>query len=236
MDYDRLKEVLDRSYRITEIYLEINELRKAVPEPFPCEGIFAQMAVFWLLAGTPEAVTFFELLLDEIKQRVKNKVGVVPQERFRLILPFVIPFWDMVDYIQEEHGAVIAMEMLNTWGGEGKWLLDRDKPLENLARKTFFHPACYQLHGPMEPYVQDMVQIARDYQVDGAINFAHIGCRQACGCIRALKDELQDELGMSMAVIDCDLVDKSFTSREEVCEKLDGFFEILAEQKELKTR
>ena len=235
MDYDRLKEIVRSSYRVTELCMEINELRKTAPSPFPCEGIFAQMAVLWLYGGTKEAEDFFEMLRDEVRQRVDQQIGVVPDERFRLLIPFTPPFWDMaiMDWMQDEHGAVIAMDLLNTWGEDGKWLLDPEKPLENLARKTFLHPACYQLHGPLEPYIESRIQNALEYKIDGAVFFSHIGCRQACACIRALKDELQERVGIPMAIVDCDIVDKSFTSREEVKEKLDGFFERMEEQKEM---
>jgi benzoyl-CoA reductase/2-hydroxyglutaryl-CoA dehydratase subunit BcrC/BadD/HgdB len=233
MDYDRLKEAIARSYRVTELCLEINEFRKAVPEPFPTEGLFAQIAVLWLLAGTSEAVTFYEQMRDEVKERVDKGIGVIPKERFRLFFPFVLPFWDMsiLDWMQEEHGAIITIDLINIWGSDPYWLKDPDKPVENLARKTFAHPACYQLHGPMEFFLESMVKSAEEYRVDGAVFFAHIGCRQACGCIRALKDELQDRLDLPVAVIDCDLVDKSFTSAEEVRGKLEEFFEMMEEKK-----
>ncbi|OGW17355.1 MAG: hypothetical protein A3G93_04425 [Nitrospinae bacterium RIFCSPLOWO2_12_FULL_45_22] len=238
MDYDRLKEIVARSYRVTELCLELNELRKAVPEPFPCEGLFAQVAVMWLMAGTAEAVTFYEQMRDEVKERVDKGIGVLPEERYRLILPFVIPFWDMsiMDWMQEEHGAVIVADILNAWGHDPYWLKNPNKPVENLARKTFVHPACYQLHGPMEPFIESMVKSAQEYRVDGAVFFAHIGCRQACACIRAVKDELQDKLDLPVAVIDCDLVDKSFTSTEEVKGKLEEFFERMEEKKGIGVR
>lgn len=70
-------------------------------------------------------------------------------------------------------------------------------------------------------------QAARDYQAEGAVYFAHIGCRQAYALIRPMRDLLRDELDMSMVVIDCDIVDPSFSSGEEMQSKLEGFFEML---------
>jgi len=231
MDYDRLKEAVRKSYRVTELCVEINQLKKAVPAPLPCEGIFAQAAVNFLLAGTDEAVEFFTLMRDEVKWRVDHRIGAIPNERFRLLLPFVIPFWDMslMEWMQQEHGATIVMDLVSIWAEDGKWFRDPDKPLENLARKTFFNPG-YQLQGPMTDLLECVVQNAIDSKVDGAVIFAHRGCRSFGACIRSVKDELQ-KLGVLSVVIDCDIVDKSFTSREEVVEKLEGFFERLEERK-----
>lgn len=233
MDYDRLEGMVRLSYRATELCQEINQLRKAVPGPLPAEGLFAQAAVYWLLAGLPEAVQFFEQLRDEMKERVAQGIGAVPKERFRIIYPFVAPFWDMelMDVMEERYGAVTVMDLLGHWRGKGEWLVDPSDPLGNLARKSSVFPGSFHLHGPMEEYVEDIVRMGREYRADGAIFFAHIGCRQACATIRAIKDELQSQLEIPMAVIDCDLVDKAFTSRKEVLDKLDGFFEMLEEQK-----
>lgn len=234
MDMDRLQEIVQLSYRATKLCQEINELRKAVPGPLPAEGFFAQAAVYWLLAGLPEAVSFFEQLRDEIKERVDQGIGAIPQERFRIIYPFVAPFWDMelMDIMEQRYGAVTVMDLLGHWRGKGEWLVDPSDPLGNLARKSSVFPGTFHLHGPMKEWVDDIVRMGREYRADGAIFFSHIGCRQGCAVIRAIKDELQDQLGIPMAVIDCDLVDKAFTSRAEVMDKLDGFFEMLEEQKQ----
>ena len=231
MDFDRLQEVVDLSYRLTELYAEINELRNAVPEPLPSEGLFAALAVFWLLAGTPEAVTFFERLRDELAERVSKGIGAVPQEKFRILYTFVLPFFDMglMDWMEKEHRASIVMWPLESWRGKGEWLVDRDKPLENIARKAFFHPGTYQHYGRIDDYVEDINRCAREYKANAALFFAHIGCRHGCATQRIAKDEMA-KLGIPMATIDCDLVDKSFTTTEEVREKLDSFFEILAEK------
>lgn len=234
LDYDRLKEVVMKSYRANQLWMEINNLRKAIPEPLPAEGIFAQTAVMWMLAGTDEAVTFYENLAQEVRERVANKVGAVPNEQFRILFSFLIPFWDMsiMRWMEERHGAVVVMDMLNMWGGDrGDWMIDPDKPIENLAMKTFLHPAGCLLHGPMEPYKEAVVKCAKEYTVDGAIFFSHIGCRQACACIRSIKDVLQEKAGIPSVNIDCDIVDKTFATREEQLEALERFFERLEEAK-----
>lgn len=233
MDYQKLQEVVARSQQVTDICLEIAELKKAVPEPMSREGLFIEFSLVWLWAGLPEAITLTEQLRDELKERVAKGIGTIPEERHRIYISSYLPFSDMsiIDWMEEEHGAVIVQFPSVAWRGNGEWLLDHGKPLENLARRSFFFPCAQQLHGPMEDYIEDTIKNVRDYRADGAIFFAHLGCRQLCACIRSIKDEFQDRLGIPMAVVDYDLVDKSFTSPEEMREKLDGFFELLADQK-----
>jgi benzoyl-CoA reductase/2-hydroxyglutaryl-CoA dehydratase subunit BcrC/BadD/HgdB len=73
----------------------------------------------------------------------------------------------------------------------------------------------------------DAVEEAIDYKAEGAIYWAHIGCRQACATIRSTKDALMEKAGIPTLVIDCDIADPSLTSEEEVRTKLEGFFEIM---------
>src|SRR3990167_4993486 len=168
---------------------------------------------------------------EELAERVSKGIGAVPQEKFRILYTFVLPFFDMglMDWMEKEHRASIVMWPLESWRGKGEWLVDRDKPLENIARKAFFHPGTYQHYGRIDDYVEDINRCAREYKANAALFFAHIGCRHGCATQRIAKDEMA-KLGIPMATIDCDLVDKSFTTTEEVREKLDSFFEILAEK------
>jgi len=230
MDYDRLQEVVRLSYQGAQLCQQINELRKVVPSPMPAEGAFYPCGVYWSQAGSPEAVSCLEQLRDELKERVAKGIGAVPKERFRILYPFVYPFWDMelLALMEKRYAAVATPDVMQRWGGE--WLIDPSDPIGNLARKSTVQSAVYQLHGPAQPWVEDAVQMGREFRADGAIFVAHIGCRQGCAAIRPVKEELQSRLGIPTVIINGDLFDNTFVSRNEVMDKLDGFFEMLEDR------
>jgi len=238
MDYERLKEVLDISYRTALVSQEINELRKAVPCPMPAEAAWIPSAVNLALSGLPEALAYVEQFRDELKERVANGIGAVPNERFRIVYPYAMPMGDMelMSVMEERYGAVCVADMSIRWGGNGKWLVDPSDPVGNLVEKDrVIYPNCV-LPGPLENMVSDNVKMAQEYQADGAIWFAAIGCRHGAGSIRAQKDELEKHLNIPMIAISCDHVDKAFTTREEMLNKLDGFFEMVEDSKQYQTR
>ena len=53
MDYDRLKEVVGLSYRLTELHLEIDKLIAHVPSSMSAECFAGTLLAIRLLPGTP---------------------------------------------------------------------------------------------------------------------------------------------------------------------------------------
>jgi benzoyl-CoA reductase/2-hydroxyglutaryl-CoA dehydratase subunit BcrC/BadD/HgdB len=88
------------------------------------------------------------------------------------------------------------------------------------------------MHGPAElGWLPDTVGDAIAYKVEGAVYWAHIGCKQGCALIRIIRDALREEAGIPTLVLDIDVVDPSFVSEEELKDKLEGFFERLEEER-----
>ena len=53
--------------------------------------------------------------------------------------------------------------------------------------------------------------------------------RHSCAAIKLFKDTLT-ELDIPMLTLDCDVVDPTITTKEEIGEKLEGFFELLEDR------
>jgi benzoyl-CoA reductase/2-hydroxyglutaryl-CoA dehydratase subunit BcrC/BadD/HgdB len=86
------------------------------------------------------------------------------------------------------------------------------------------------MYGQMgERITRAIVDNARSYQVDGAICYAHIGCRQASGVIKVLKDIL-NEIDIPVLTIDCDILDPTVASEEEIRNKIAQFIELLEDR------
>ena len=64
MDYDRLKETVRLSYRLTEICLEIDKLVAHVPTPMSPECFGGVLLAIRLMCGTQEAVDYLTELRD----------------------------------------------------------------------------------------------------------------------------------------------------------------------------
>ncbi len=229
MDWDKLSEIVARMDRQIELVRRINELRKNVPTPFRPQGFLELLTVDYLFPGQPEALEYLETLYRELNEAIGMGKGAVKQERFRLMTLFIPPMYLMgfLDKISRQYGAVSVIEPFFTYWGEGR--LDPLRPLESVARKSYMIPEM-RMYGPLDDRALGaIVNCAEEYKVDGAIYYADVGCRHSCATIKLFKDVLAEK-GVPMLVVDCDVVDATVTSEEEVSEKLQQFFELLEDR------
>ena len=229
MDWDKLAEIVARMDRQIELIRQINELRKTVPTPFHSQGFLELLTIDYLFPGQHEAIEYLEILHQELIDAVREGKGAVPHERFRLMSLFIPPMYLMafLEKISQEYGAVSVVEPFFTYWGEGR--LDPARPLESVAKKSYMIPEM-RMYGPMdERALKSIVDCAEQYKVDGAIYYADVGCRHTCATIKLFKDTL-NEIDVPVLTLDCDVVDQTATSEEEVREKLEQFFELLEDR------
>jgi benzoyl-CoA reductase/2-hydroxyglutaryl-CoA dehydratase subunit BcrC/BadD/HgdB len=232
LDYDRLKEKVRLSYRLTELSLEIDKLVAHVPSPMSAECFGGLLVALRLWPGTQEGVDYLTSLRDELTDRVAKGIGAVKDERFRVMWSCFTPFWDpaLLGYMQQKYGAVSVVEVLSRWRGDANWMLDPDDPLGNLAYKSQLAPGNCQ-YGPSIDWAGIIVEEARKFQVDAAIFNNNWGCKQASGLGTIVRDELMRHCGVPSLTLDCDVIDNTFTSRAEVESQLDSFFETVEASK-----
>ena len=232
LDQNRLRQTVELSRQATKLYKEISQYRKSTPSPMRNLDFFNLCTVYCLMAGTREAVDYFRLVRDEVRAQVEGKGPALrAEEKFRVSCVFCVPCFamDILDWMEQEHGVTIACDLGAFWLVDEE--MDPDKPLETLARKAFHIPLALPIVGPADNWSESAVRMSQEYQVDGTIMFAPITCKQGCACLRMVKDAIQDRLGIPTLVADCDIIDPSVVSPDELKNKLEGFFETLEECK-----
>jgi len=229
LNWTRLSEIVERLNRQIELYREIFNLRKAVPSPFPMHRFMELVVSLYLFPGDPRVITYLGTLRDELVTRVEAGQGAVADERFRLMSLFMPPPFMMgvLGEISRASGAVSVVEPLFCGWGEER--LDPDRPLESLAVKSLMFPESATFVPLSDRIIRKTQEYARDFKVDGAIFYAHVGCRQGSGLIKTYKDIL-NEVDVPMLTLDLDLMDETVTSPDEVKNKLQEFFELLADR------
>ncbi len=229
LDYQKLSRAIVQSNKQLELCREIAELRKNVPSPFPSFTFLRMFMTHMLFGGQAEGTAYLEILRNELKSRVRKGKAILPQERFRLINLNLPPLYFMgaLGKLFQEYGAVDVVNpfFLDWQAGT----LDPSRPLESLAKKAFMNPLL-RICGPVIDRELDVLKrIVSEYKIDGAINYAHIGCGSFGGVSRLVRDTLRDA-GVPVLELACDITDPTVVSPDEMHEQLVRFFEQLEDR------
>jgi benzoyl-CoA reductase/2-hydroxyglutaryl-CoA dehydratase subunit BcrC/BadD/HgdB len=237
MDYDRLKEAVDLSYRTTQLGLEIDRFLDMVPTPMSCEAAFGPFLAARQFGGHPKAVEYLEGLRDELKERVSNGVQAANPERFRYIFDVSCPYFDMglLELAQKKYGAVVVADHIARWRGTGEWFTDPDDPVGNLANKQQFNLG-NENYNPGVEWRDQVLALAQKTKADAAIFWNNIGCRAGASMHRILEENLRTKLDIPSLTIDCDILDPTYAPRPVVEEQMDQFFEMVENSKAYKAR
>ncbi|MBI4285407.1 MAG: 2-hydroxyacyl-CoA dehydratase [Chloroflexi bacterium] len=230
MDWHRLSANIAETNRQIGLVREVNNLCKAVPSPLPPQDFLKFLVVDYMGAGKPETTLYLQSLRDDLAAKVAAGKGFVNPERLRLMATMLSPWYlqGTIDAILSEHGAAIVCNP-NLCDWRQSLQLDPARPLESIAMKL---AACspMRMFGPLdERALGPLRDCVREYRINGAINFNHLGCRQIGPTFKIYKDIL-DELDVPILYMDCDLIDPTVTSADEVRQKLEQFFELLEDR------
>ena len=221
LDRKRLRETVALSDQTSRLWMEIQDCRKAVPAPMDARDAFS--AVFFMLCvpGTRLAVEFYERLRDEVRERVKNGVGVVEAERFRLVWDN-LPLWfnlGIFEYLNSLGAVVVAETFSHVWAGS----LDPSKPYESLARKYLPNFA----NSSVERKIDLMISLVGDFGADGVILATNWGCRMMSVGETIVKDVVYKRLGVPSLILDADSSDWRNYNEAQAKARIEAFIEML---------
>ena len=228
LDRGKLREKLDLARRAHDIQVGIYEMRKAIPSPMGAGDAYTVVWPGMYLGGTRECDEFYKKLRAEVSERIEKKIGIVPEEKFRLLWSG-LPFWynmALLNYF-EDFGGVVAIE--NAYFRYEKSLPPQhEDPIKDMAISSTTHRP---YAGDIEQRVQLTLDIVRDYHVDGVILAYNPSCRLMYILQPELKNAL-DQHGVPNLGIECDMADERTYSEGQIKTRLDAFIErMLSEHK-----
>jgi len=223
LDMGRLEETVALSSRASALWREVLETARARPAPFSFWDGVIHMAPVILLRGSPAAVAYYELLLAEMRQRVREGVGAVPGERFRIYWEGM-PVWPRIRELSEKffelRAAVVASTYCNSWAFEPYAGGD---PLEWMAR-TSIEIFINRDEPTKEAF---LVELFERFGVDGVIFHNARTCPNNSNSRFGMPARLREQRGLPVLVIDGDLSDQRFFSTAQTLTNVEAFCEQL---------
>lgn len=234
MDWDKLGEVLDDVIEMNRVWHEVNELRKARPCPMHSRDFWSSMPASLYLAGDPkETKVLYQNMYDELKDRIDNGIGAVPEEKYRLALS-ELPPWHSLGFFNQlaDRGWNFVMESWNYHPPKPIDLSGVNDPLERLARYTYQHftgyfQGAWEAGEDMGYFAYPYLEWSRDYQFDGLLLHPLLTCRTATTHLILLQDMLMKRLKIPSFIVEGDIVDLELFNPSDALNKAEAFEETM---------
>lgn len=118
LDEEGLVRNVTLAQQATDLWDEILEISKAVPNPLNFKSFLTLMVPAILLRGTTQAVDYYRRLRDELAERVRNGISGIPEEKKRVIW-INLPLWfnlNLLKTLDEAGIAVVGSPYTSMWG------------------------------------------------------------------------------------------------------------------------
>ncbi len=221
----RLEQVAYLSRQAAQLWLTIIERCQHRPAPISVFDQFIQMAPVVEMRGEAYTVDFYAAMLREVDERIARGVGVVKNERKRLLWDN-LPIWYRLRYLAEylgRHGiAIVASTYTHAWG-ELADLIDTQDPLEGMAR-TYIYPILNRGAGDKLAKMKSMIE---KYHLDGVILHSDRSCKPYSMGQIDQRDRLLRECKIPALLLEADHNDPRAFAEGQVASRLDAFIEML---------
>ena len=226
-DLDRFKEAVRLSRDTSCLWRAVLETAAAVPSPWTFFDATIHMGPAVVARGTQAAVDYYQVLLQELKERVRDGVAALEEEKFRLYWEGM-PIWGklrpLADLFSSLNACIVASTYCNSWIFDQ---LDPADPFESMAR-AYTELFIVRDEGYKEKYIENCHHL---FQFDGIIFHDARTCPNNSNSRYGMPERLARNLGIATVTINGDLNDLRCYSEEQARTQIEAFVEQLEEKK-----
>jgi len=227
LDMDRLKDVVGKSRKCSDLWKDVLETAANVPSPLTFFDGTIHMGPAVVLRGLDVAVEYYEKLLAELRQWISDGIAAVDDERHRIYWEGM-PVWgklrDQALFFMELKSCVVASTYCNSWVFTA---FDPDDVWDSMAR-AYTELFIVRNDIAKEEYIARMVD---RFKIDGILFHDAKTCPSNSNCRYGMPQRISHNLGIPYVVIDGDLNDLRLYSEEQAKTKIEAFVEQLEERK-----
>ncbi|MHA1821195.1 MAG: 2-hydroxyacyl-CoA dehydratase subunit D [Promethearchaeota archaeon] len=218
---------LDKADRLAELWMLIYEYRKNIPSPIGYADTLGDILPMFALPGekSDRGIKFYRELLNDVKEAVKLKKGVVADEKHRLVFEG-IPFWYKIKFFHQLalYGSVVTYEPYTySFGARRQRTENLEESLRKLVKPIIHSPYFYNL----ETRLKYFGQIIDEYTIDGVILHNNLSCRPSATGLLDLKEYIQNVKNIPAIILTCDMNDPRAFSEAQMQNRLESFIEVL---------
>jgi benzoyl-CoA reductase subunit B len=225
-DYDRLSDIMRYIKRAGEVRLDAMRLCRTGPSAASFFEWTNSIAPVNFLPGDQRIVDYFETKKAEIRARVDQGVGSVPNERYRLFWDGIMN-WGKIGWLADKFANYDACVVSGRYTHMGFWhepqVIDLDDPLDGMAQNYLTCPI--SISAPQ--VIDKIVEHCEDYSIDGLILHGARTCRAFSYPQLMIAEAVGRRSGIPVAMFEGDMVDESFYKDELVNSRVESMLEAI---------
>lgn len=224
-DYDRMKEVGKLSLEGQRLWQAVLDTAVNRPSPLSAFDAFFHLALIVTLRGTAQTVDYYRLLLAEMEERVSQRIGAIPNERYRLLWDN-LPVWYRMKWLSEKFAAgeacLVADTYTTAWCGSMQYIREDDF-LETMAEG---YSRIY-LNIGVDQMARQVIAMAEKYDVDGVVMHSNRSCKPYSFGQYDIQRIVRQKTGIPTLMLEADMVDERSFSEGQIETRIEAFLEVL---------
>ena len=228
-DYDKMAEVGKISYQGQLLWQKVLNTTANCPSPMTAFDAFFFLALIVTLRGTQTTVDFYKDLLFEMEERIKNGIGIVPNEKYRLLWDN-LPIWYQLKWLSSkfsDHDAcLVADTYTSAWCSSLKYI-DENDFLNSIAEG---YTRIY-LNIGVDQMADQVIEMIKFYNIDGFVMHSNRSCKPYSFGQLDIKRIVEDRADIPVLMIEADMTDPRAFSQSQVETRIDAFMEIINQGK-----
>jgi len=199
------------------------------PAPLSAFDAFFYLALIVTLRGTQIAVDYYRELLAEMRERAAQKIGSIPNEKYRLLWDN-LPVWYKTRWLSEkfasEGACLVADTYTSAWCGQLDYLNENDF----LGSMVEGYTRIY-LNIGVDQMVKIVKKMIKKYDVDGFVMHSNRSCKPYSLGQFDIMRMVQKDTGLPCLMIEADMVDERAFSESQIETRIDAFMEVVKQRR-----
>lgn len=225
MDWDKLKEILERGNQITEMEMEFFEMQQAELPPMPGDVLWQLHMIFVnAIPGTEMSLNLYKELQKLSRKAYALQEPAVKNRKYRAILwnPPSFGYSHIWNWMERCWGVAIVNDMETFLHLP---LIDTSTPdsmLLGLAEHYSNAPMSRNNRGPAENWLDDLNTMTSMYRPDFVLDLNQMACRSSLALNGVMK-EWGREKNVPICFVDYNLYDMRVVSRQGIRDQINNF-------------
>jgi benzoyl-CoA reductase/2-hydroxyglutaryl-CoA dehydratase subunit BcrC/BadD/HgdB len=224
---EKVRPVVEKHNRCTELYMELWELHKAVPHPVPNLFALYTYGCRFSMWGTDSGVEMMEVLVGKSKKRLMAGEYPADREVARCLLTYTSFYFDLAGMFNwmEENGYSYLGDGLNLLFPQPIDESSFDSMLDGMAEEARNMPMTRQMGSAnmAMSWSDDAIFAAKELKADCAIYPGHHACKQTWSAASILREELMKRTGTPLLILQGDSWLKRTTPISVIQEQISEF-------------